>query len=76
MYKIGDLLPCRDLDDEESVLVLDEFEVCTIADRAGLSDCKGYTGAIVYVGEGDYDAIWLTEYSRPFDHSAMYRKVL
>ena len=63
------------LQDESVYLVQNEQELTELLDSIGISgDYKNdITGACVVFGDGDYIAIWLTEDSRYYDLSAIYR---
>lgn len=76
MYKIGDLLPLRELDDGVGHLILDSDELYTIEERLNLPDPGFVTGAVVYTQNAEYMGVWVTEYRQPWSHSAIYRKVL
>lgn len=56
-------------------LITDSQEIKDLLDYVGF--CKVWyddiTGVVMLIGEGDYDAVWLTESSQPYDLSAWYR---
>jgi hypothetical protein len=57
-------------------LVTDSQDVKAVCDAVGVDyDANGVTGALVKVGEGEYEDVWLTDSARPFDNSAHYMPV-
>lgn len=64
------------LQDEKYTLVTDSQEVREIAHYAGLSekDADDITAAIVEVGDGEYNEIWLSESSAPWNLTAIYHE--
>jgi len=62
---------------DEAQLILDPDEVEIIASRVKLpagADPSDYTGALVLVGDGAYERVWLTESSRPYHVNAQWRE--
>jgi hypothetical protein len=64
----------RNLSDEKYTLVLDSQDVSQIARDVGLPAewISDITGAVVAICDGDYDEIWLTESSKPYDLRAEF----
>jgi hypothetical protein len=64
----------RNLNDEKYTLVLDSQEVSQIASDAGLPAewLPDITGAVVAIGDEDFDEVWLTESAKPYDLRAEY----
>lgn len=57
----------------DHTLVTDSQDVRAVCDSVGVNmDANGITGALVVVGEGEYEDVWLTDNSRPFDNNANY----
>ena len=53
--------------------VWDSQDLEAVADYFGLKEMP--TGALVIVGEGDYDEVWVTYSSHPYDLRTMYEKI-
>lgn len=66
---------CKELQDEKYTLVLDSQDIKSIANYAAIEEqyIDDITGAIVEMGDGDYNEIWFTEDNRPYDLDAIYR---
>lgn len=65
----------RDLNDPKYTINLDSQDIYAIAEHSGI-DMHEYghefTGAIVEIGDGDYNEIWLTSSRKPYDLDAVY----
>ena len=53
--------------------VWDSQDLEEITDYFGLKETP--TGALVIAAESDYDEVWLTYSSRPYDFRTMYEKI-
>ena len=70
---VGDLRKASEFGDEY-MLSLDSQDLESINDYfPGINE--GITGAFTIVADGDYDEVWVTGYSRPYENSAMYERV-
>jgi hypothetical protein len=81
MPEVGDSSRLRELGDPSYQLVTDSQDVDDILEgltyaQVGRDDREDVTGALVLMGEDDYDEVWLTESNRPYALSAIYRKVV
>lgn len=63
------------LQDESIHFIQDQSELDSILDHVGLmAEWRSeITGACIILGDGEYIAVWLTEDSRYYDLSAIYR---
>lgn len=68
-----DYVPLSELQDDGYTFVQLEADLRQIVeDYAGGINI---TGAVVKIGDGEYEEVWVTESSRPFELSAMYEKL-
>jgi hypothetical protein len=83
--RIGQELPLRHLQGDEYTYIQNEQELAaTVADVSEdvlAKHIKAYendtiTGAMVKVGEGWYDQIWLTTDSAPYHLASLYTRAL
>jgi hypothetical protein len=64
----------RELEKEDYDCILNDTDVQLTLEYLGLDEeyKKDVTGAVVIVKDGDYEAVWLSESSRPYDISSTY----
>lgn len=64
----------RYLEDDIYTYISTDYDLEAVLEFVGLpdEDKEDITGAVVLVGDGDYDAVWLTESPRPYDLTATY----
>lgn len=60
---------------DDYVFIQNDSDLASVLESVGLpkGDRKDITGAMVVVGDGDYEAVWLCEDNRYYDLSAIYR---
>lgn len=65
----------RDLQEEKYYLIQTDYELSDLLDFIGLPEeyRDDITGAVVSIGDGDYDEIYLTESARYYDLQADYQ---
>jgi hypothetical protein len=63
-----------DLQSDIYTLIQTDYDLESVLESVGVPDeyKPDITGAVCLVGDGDYDAIWLTESARPWDLEAIY----
>lgn len=81
--RLGDIYSCEDLDRDDLFLVQVDYEIESITEFLGGdhwidSECGGDrpTAYIVKVGDGDYDDIYVSFDSRPYELSADYYQIV
>lgn len=69
------ILPLEDLQHEDLMLTTYSNEIDDVLCLIGFPKkyIKDITGIVLLVGDGDYDAVWLSESARPYDLHSSYR---
>jgi hypothetical protein len=67
-------LPHANCGDIAGYLLTDSQEIDAVLDTIGCN-LLDITGAIVVIHHGDYETIWLTQSSRPYDVNSEYFKI-
>ena len=63
----------KELEGDEYQLLLDSQDLEFLGEYYPFIPSQDITGALVIVGNGDYEEVWLCEDNRPYDNFAVYR---
>lgn len=65
-------IPCSKLDSPDFILLTDSQDLKALCDYLSFLPCENITGALVKINDGDYSEVYITEWSRPYDLTAIY----